>query len=129
MKLVLDIAKCTGCKICQLACSAKHEGVFNPKKAHLKIIDGIKKTGRQKELLSCTLCLSCVKSCPVEAIQYGDLHLTVSRNLCIGCGQCVDACSQGLIYLNANQIAAVPDFCRGNPVCIDWCPHNAIHQE
>jgi anaerobic carbon-monoxide dehydrogenase iron sulfur subunit len=129
MKLVLDVAKCTGCKICQLACSAKHQGVFNPRKAHLRIIDGNKLTGRVKELISCTLCLNCVKSCPAEAIKYSGDYLTVSEEICTGCGQCVDACPQRIIYLNSQQIAAAPDFCKGNPVCIEWCPHNAIHQE
>jgi anaerobic carbon-monoxide dehydrogenase iron sulfur subunit len=129
MKLVLDIAKCTGCKICELACSAKHFEVFNPKKAHLKVIDSNKETGREKELVSCTLCLNCVKSCPAEAILYDGNYLTISEDVCTGCGQCVSICPQKIIYLNGNQTAAIPDFCGGNPVCVEWCPHKAIRQE
>ena len=51
MKLTLDAGKCTGCKICELACSAKHEGVFNPRKARLKIIDRYIEIGRERERL------------------------------------------------------------------------------
>jgi len=129
MKLILDTGKCTGCKICQLACSATHIGAFNPQKAHLKIIDTDKLAGTSRRLISCTMCLKCVDSCPVGAIGQDDDHLLVSVKTCIGCGQCVDACPNGIIYMNDNHTAAVPDFCQGHPVCIDWCPHDAIHKE
>lgn len=129
MKLILDGAKCTGCKICELACSAKHQGVFNPGKSHLKIRDVETQTGRDKQLKSCTLCLKCISSCPVEAISFSGKCLTVDSETCIGCDQCIDACPQGVIYLNNDGKASVPDFCQGNPCCIEWCPHQAIHLE
>lgn len=129
MKLVLNEGKCTGCKICELACSAKHQGVFNPMKAHLRIIDNYTMAGREKGLKTCTLCLSCVKNCPVEAISYNGKWLVVNSELCTGCGQCVGVCSEGVIYLNNNGIAATPDFCEGSPYCIEWCPHQAIRKE
>jgi carbon-monoxide dehydrogenase iron sulfur subunit len=129
MKLILDTEKCTGCKICELVCSANHQGVFNPQKAHLKIIDNYITAGREIGLKTCTLCMSCVKSCPVEAISYNSKWLVVSGELCNGCGQCISVCPEGIIYLNNEGIAAVPDFCEGNPYCIEWCPHQAIRKE
>jgi carbon-monoxide dehydrogenase iron sulfur subunit len=129
MKLILDTEKCTGCKICELACSATHQGVFNPAKAHLKIIVAGEKTKRGKQLNSCTLCLACVENCPVEAISFNGRWLVVNDELCSGCGQCVDVCPEGVIYLNNDGKAAVPDFCQGNPSCIDWCPHQALSQK
>jgi carbon-monoxide dehydrogenase iron sulfur subunit len=129
MKLILDAEKCTGCKICELACSATRQGVFNPGKAHLKIIVADKNMVREKQLKACTLCLGCVTSCPVEAITYNGKWLAVDNELCSGCGQCVDVCPEGVIYLSNDGKAAVPDFCQGNPSCIDWCPHQALSQK
>jgi anaerobic carbon-monoxide dehydrogenase iron sulfur subunit len=129
MKLIFDSAKCTGCKICELACSSKHQGVFNPQKSHLKIIESETQDGKIKQLKSCTLCLTCTSNCPVEAITFNGKWLSIDRDACAGCGQCVDACPEGVIYLDNEGKAAVPDFCEGNPYCIGWCPHQAIKLE
>jgi anaerobic carbon-monoxide dehydrogenase iron sulfur subunit len=129
MKLILDFQKCTGCKLCQLACSAKHQGIFNPKKAHLRVIDHYTKTGRVTELKSCTLCLKCADTCPVEAITLKGQWLTIDDGLCTGCGDCVDVCPEGIIFLNDQNTAAIPNFCEGNPFCVEWCPHGAIRIE
>jgi carbon-monoxide dehydrogenase iron sulfur subunit len=129
MKLILNEEKCTGCKICELICSATHQGVFNPAKAHIKIIVGDTTTASEKRLKACTICLSCVKSCPAEAITYNGKWLIVNDELCTGCSECVDICPEGVIYMDNNEKAAVPDFCQGNPSCVDWCPHHAISQK
>jgi Fe-S-cluster-containing hydrogenase component 2 len=129
MKLILNEEKCTGCKICELICSAVHQGVFNPRKTHIKIIVGGMKTTRKKQLKACTLCLDCVKSCLADAISFNGKWLVVDRELCTGCGQCVDICPEGVIYMDNDEKAAVPDFCQGNPSCIEWCPHQAISQK
>jgi carbon-monoxide dehydrogenase iron sulfur subunit len=128
MKLILDMEKCTGCKICELACSAIHQGVFNPAKAHLKIIISNEKTV-DKQLRACNLCLACIKNCPAQAIAFNGRWLVVNDELCSGCGQCVDVCPEGVIYLDNDGKAAVPDFCQGSPSCIDWCPHQALSQK
>lgn len=129
MILKFDTEKCTGCRICELACSAKHQGVFNPEKTHLKIIDADEKHMTKIRLKSCSLCLSCVKNCPVEAIVFNGKWLSVNMELCTGCSQCVDICPETVIYMNEDGKAEVPDFCQGSPSCIEWCPHQAISQE
>jgi len=128
MKLVLDVKKCIGCKSCVLACSARHQGVFNPRKAHLKIIDYYTGQGRKMELKSCKLssCMKCIKACPVEAIASNGEWLVVDEGLCTGCGACVDVCPEGVVFLNSEGMAAIPNFCEGNPYCVEWCPHEAI---
>jgi carbon-monoxide dehydrogenase iron sulfur subunit len=129
MKLILDTEKCTGCKICELACSAKHQGVFNPRKAHLRIINKYTQTGREKEFKTCVLCMNCLEGCLVGAITFNGKWLVVDDSVCTGCSQCVDSCPEGVIYLNGNGIASVPDFCEGTPLCVEWCPRQAIRQE
>jgi len=42
----------------------------------------------------CTICLACVKACPVNAIQLKSDHafpIIVSER-CIACGSCIEAC-------------------------------------
>jgi ferredoxin len=129
MKLILNEEKCTGCKICELICSATHGGVFNPEKAHIKITFGDIRTASEKQLKACTLCLVCMKNCPAEAISFNGKWLMVDSELCTGCGQCVDICPEGAIHMGNNEKAAVPDFCQGNPSCIEWCPHQALSKE
>jgi carbon-monoxide dehydrogenase iron sulfur subunit len=129
MKLILNEEKCTGCKICELICSATHQGVFNTKKTHIKIIVGTMKTTRKRQLKSCTLCLSCTKNCLTGAITFNNKWLVVNSELCTNCGQCVDVCPEGVIFLNNDGKVEVPDFCQGNPSCIEWCPHQAISKE
>lgn len=107
--------------MCELICSAVHQGIFNPRESHITILRGENKT-----INVCTLCLSCVSSCVTEAITFNGKWLTVDRDSCISCGNCVDECPEGVIYLDNEGKAAVPDFCQGNPSCVEWCPHHAI---
>ena len=36
--LVVDAAKCTGCRICEQVCSVKHEGAVNPYRARIRVL-------------------------------------------------------------------------------------------
>ncbi|MCD6472093.1 4Fe-4S dicluster domain-containing protein [Candidatus Aerophobetes bacterium] len=129
MRLVLNIEECTGCKLCELACSAKNEGVFNPKKARLKIIDYYTDKGREITGKFCTLCKKCLEACPTEAITFNDEWLTVDDELCTGCGECVDVCPQGVIFLNDEDKSTICNFCEGNPYCVEWCPRECLKLE
>lgn len=41
---------------------------------------------------ACTMCGSCVETCPSEAIKEGDPKYIIDPDLCIDCASCVDAC-------------------------------------
>lgn len=129
MKLVLEPEKCTGCKLCELACSAKNESVFNPRKARLKIINRYIEEGREVEGKFCTLCKKCLEVCPTEAITFNGKWLTVDDELCSGCGECVDACPEGIIFLNDEDKAAICNLCEGTPYCVEWCPRKCLKLE
>ena len=40
----------------------------------------------------CTMCGSCVSSCPVDAISEGDPKYVIDPDVCTDCGTCVDEC-------------------------------------
>lgn len=126
MPLKFDLSKCTGCKLCQLACSAEHEGVFNPEKARLKITHEYSDAGIHISSKYCTFCKKCEKACPVGAISNNGRWMIVDHDKCIGCGTCVKTCPQQVIFLNANKKSIICDLCGGSPKCVEWCPKGVI---
>lgn len=126
--IVLNPARCTGCGICELVCSAAKELGFNQDHARLHI-------GRQGQydfyLDTCHLCEqpACVISCPAHAIEVADGAGMVSFTPadCTLCGRCVRACPYGALGLwRGRLVPAVCDFCAGHPQCVPACPQNAL---
>jgi carbon-monoxide dehydrogenase iron sulfur subunit len=126
--LKLDADKCTGCGICQLACSAVKEGAFNPRLACLQIHSRYEKGDLKIEGEFCDLCLDCVEICPTEAITVKNGVLHISQKLCNQCGLCVEACPHGIIHLAPSGRLLLCNQCGGSPQCIIFCPHQAIYK-
>ena len=126
MTLKFLLSKCTGCRLCQLACSGYHDGVFNPLKARLKIIHEYTNEGINIKAKRCILCKKCEEICPEKAITNNGNWMIVDDNKCIGCGSCVNVCPSKVIYLNEDEIPMICDLCGGDPVCIQWCPKDVI---
>ncbi|MCD6443536.1 4Fe-4S binding protein [Candidatus Bathyarchaeota archaeon] len=128
LRLRVNPGSCTGCLICQLACSFAHEGAFQPDKARLRI--GYDEKSQSYRPYTCALCLSCVKACPQGALtkdlKTGGVKLI--PELCDGCGACVEACPVNVIKLIDGK-PLVCDLCGGLPECVDWCPTGAIYLE
>ncbi len=98
----LDPEKCTGCRTCELACSEEKDGVFNPKKSRIHIIEH----EGNIEVNRCVLC----KTCPVFAPSEFDAGMgqrkavyipfpqavpsvaTIDREKCVICGCCDYIC-------------------------------------
>lgn len=126
MPLQFSLAKCTGCRLCQLACSAVHEHAFNPVKARLKITHDYRGDSIKIAATRCILCKKCEEVCPVHAISNNGRWMTVNHDLCIGCGDCADACPTGVIYLDDDDKSIICDLCNGAPACVEWCPKGVI---
>ena len=69
--IVCDIEKCSGCKICELVCSAVKERGFNPLLSRIRVI---KSEPFINMAVTCRMCEEpkCVKSCPNKAIQINE---------------------------------------------------------
>jgi ferredoxin len=77
LPIVIDEAKCRSCFICQLVCSLRFEGAFNPSKAAIGILPMMKPDGDIDIRISfddkCDGCGLCVRYCPFGALTRGAL--------------------------------------------------------
>ncbi len=127
--LMLDYAKCTGCRTCELVCSVKHEGAANPSKSRIKIVkwewEGLYVP------MSCQQCVDapCMEVCPVKAISRDESLsvVQVNQETCIGCRMCVAACPFGAMGFNVDSKKVYKcDFCDGDPQCSRFCETKAV---
>ena len=126
--IVSEPEKCTGCRICELGCSAAKEGAFDPLSSRIRMV-------RIEHLadmaLTCRLCEipKCVRSCPEKALRQDEKTgvILVDEQKCTACKWCMEACEFGAILLHPNKkVVAVCDLCEGDPKCISFCPKEAL---
>jgi anaerobic carbon-monoxide dehydrogenase iron sulfur subunit len=123
----VDPSKCTGCGICELACS-QEKGESSPLQSRIRVV-------RMKPLfnfaLACRSCedAKCVKACPEKALSQaeGTGIIMVSDKKCKGCDWCVQACEYGGITIHSDSgLAETCDLCGGEPQCVEFCPEEAL---
>jgi Fe-S-cluster-containing hydrogenase component 2 len=148
--VLVDYAKCTGCRTCESACSSRNwpvvlkgqelPGLGNPRHANIRVHS----FNPDVDVPSvCAMCADtpCVKACPVEPAPksgrralYRDpsthtIHNDADR--CLGCGSCARACAKertGVISPNAEsgKPERICTLCGGNPQCVKRCPFGAL---
>lgn len=121
----VDISKCTGCRMCETACSFFHSGAVNRHSARIKVIN-LYTSGLDGPVL----CVQCKEryclDCPANAISLGPLgQVIVSPTLCTLCKKCEKNCPIGAIEI-FNDIVFVCDLCGGSPKCTEACTEAAI---
>lgn len=127
--LMIDYEKCTGCRLCELVCSVKHEGVSNPARSRIKIVKW-EEEGRYVPM-ACQQCESpvCLAICPVKAISKDEVsgRVMVDYDLCIGCRMCIAACPfGGISYDPIGRKIIKCDLCDGEPQCVRFCETEAL---
>lgn len=127
--LMIDYEKCSGCRLCELVCSVKHDGVSNPARSRVKIVKW-EPEGRYVPM-GCQQCESapCRIVCPVRAISRdGDLSREmVDYDVCIGCRMCVAVCPFGAMTFDSLAKRVIKcDLCDGDPLCAKFCYPGAI---
>ena len=137
--VMISSKKCTGCHMCELACSAWHEGAYRPSVARLRVeVDPTTAAVRGSTCLQ-TACAKCEEVCPVGAIVRAPIRvevaglepvdglvLEVDEAVCTNCGACYDVCPHGVIHEHPTRhVAFKCDLCGGTPQCVAFCqnPH------
>jgi tetrathionate reductase subunit B len=147
---LVDIAKCSGCYNCQLACKDEHVGNDwtpyakpQPKIGQfwIKVLENIGGTIPKVKIhympRLCNHCenASCIDACPTDALYRRDDGLVIlDPEKCNGCKDCIDACPYDVIYFNDEQniaqkctgCAHLLDHGHELPRCVDVCPTQAL---
>ncbi len=122
--------KCVGCKLCELACSFKHFGEFNPSKSF------VFNANFQDEpfffvSMACFQCEEpyCMEVCPAKAIKRDDKigAVVIDKERCIGCKMCSLTCPFGnIVFIEDEGVSMKCDLCDADPECAKICPEEAI---
>lgn len=123
---------CTGCRLCELICSASHFGEFAPTRARIRV--GNDPLQGESKVMACFSCpdAPCIDACPQAAISRAAPRqpLSIDPALCDGCGGdpvCVPACPYRAMFFDAvSQVALACDLCGGDPQCVKVCYPKAV---
>jgi len=126
--LFVEPEKCTGCRLCEIACSLFHEKVSNPSRARIHIVKW-EDAGLYLPMV-CQQCETpiCEIVCPMRAIKRDDKTgaLLIDKDLCVGCKLCVMFCPLGGVAIGKNREILKCDLCGGDPLCVKFCIPGAL---
>jgi carbon-monoxide dehydrogenase iron sulfur subunit len=140
--IVVSVAKCLGCRSCEMACAVEHSSSKDlyqaiheapPPRSRVSVEQG----AGFVVPLQCRQCeeAPCMEVCPSDALHRADNEspVCVDHDQCIGCAWCVLVCPFGVISLDSrNRTVIKCDQCferaeRGDlPACVSACPTGAL---
>ena len=121
--VVRDYIKCTGCRLCEIVCSLKHEGRIWPEASRVRVFMLV--PGAEVPHL-CVQCSNypCVAACPLEALSVHEQTgaVIINEENCTACGLCIEACPGKVPHLHPNRKKIIIcDLCGGTPECAKIC--------
>jgi Fe-S-cluster-containing hydrogenase component 2 len=121
--ILRDPLKCTGCRLCEVACSLKKEGAVWPEASRIRVYELFPGVDVPH---TCAQCRDypCVKACQFGALRVDDVTgaVLVDAEKCTSCGSCVRACPGKVMRLHPGTgKAMVCDLCGGDPECVRAC--------
>jgi Fe-S-cluster-containing hydrogenase component 2 len=128
--LVIEPDKCTTCRLCELACTQRNDGVFRPSRARVRVaIDADQAFYFPKVCFQCEDA-PCMDACPTKALirdeTTGAVVLVEAR--CEECGECEPACPYGVIRCFDGKPQKC-ELCGGDPECVRYCAPGALRFE
>ena len=128
-RILVEASVCSGCRACEVACVARHEGRFGTVVSRIHVTK-IEHLGVDVPHV-CRLCrrAPCIDACPCGALDRDTRTgaVVLQASLCIGCSACVDACPFGMAALHPKTgLALICNLCDGEPACVKRCATGAI---
>jgi len=132
----LDVkhSACTGCRLCEMACSVAHENSVFPRASRIQVAQF--GAGPIDVPVVCHRCSDhpCVASCPpkIRALSVDPEMGTVriDNSLCLGvkCGKCAKACTHhtAVFFHPKTRKPLFCDLCSGAPECAKVCPAGVL---
>jgi len=117
MRIKIDHTKCSGCKLCEVACTLKHTEAVNPQRSRIKVF------------VEETFCLPVIAGPYTEAACNSKETVLVDGQEVDGCVLCRASCPEKTIYKEPDTgIALKCDFCGEppDPECVKWCAAEAL---
>ena len=131
-RLTIYPEKCTGCRLCEFACSFNKTGLFNAMYSRVRV----SAFGMEAFYIPivCRQCEDawCLRACPSGSIfrDPKDKVVKIDEERCVGCRMCIMACPFGAVTFYAPHGKAIKcDECDGDPQCAKICAIGALTYE
>lgn len=133
--LVVNAAKCTGCKRCEINCTLFNDRECSSYISRVKISRNLHIHGTDGLLMgnftyfpdTCRQCATpaCGEACPKEAVYADEKGVKmIDQSKCIGCGACVEACPWQMPTINPETKKS--SKCIACGACVAGCPSGAL---
>jgi len=132
-----NIASCTGCRLCEVACSLIKEQKIQPGISRISVRQYYPGVEFPVACYQCGAEAKCVEACPVSALAVDTSKklntISIDTTRCTRtaqnsvCTLCLDQCP-GLV-VNFHPTTKAPlicDLCGGDPECVKVCPSTTI---
>ena len=122
-----DLAKCSGCRKCEIACSLFHENRIWPEASRIRVFMLVPGVDFPHFCAQCED-YPCVEACPVEVLSVDSKTgaVLVDKEKCTGCAQCIDACPGRVPHMHPKEkIIVICNLCDGYPQCVKVCQEGA----
>lgn len=151
-RIMIDAAKCDGCKNCSVACMQAHSAVKDAAPVSWQSLYGLDlgdphnesrnhivrcEDGSYKPIF-CRHCdePECAMACMSGALRKDPVsgHVLYDESLCASCFMCVMSCPYGVLKSDTaeRKVVIKCDFCSDKPdgpSCVASCPKKAIYVE
>ncbi len=132
-----NIANCTGCRECQIACSQIKEDKIQPGIARVQIHQYAPGIEFPVICYQCGSEAKCVENCPTQALSVdsskGLNNIVVDTTKCLrtakggDCTSCQAKCPGSVVVFHPTSKAPLfCDLCNGDPACVKNCPKATI---
>ncbi|MHB1005243.1 MAG: 4Fe-4S binding protein [Chloroflexota bacterium] len=123
MRVEATHALCSGCRLCQLACSLNQFKENNPKKSAIVINSHLLEDGHYRVAV-CDQCGICEEICPAGAVTKVAGAYQISTEECVWCLVCVQECPQEAMVIARGEQSPIKCVSCGD--CVEICPTGAL---